>query len=126
VYRLYSEQVTKAVAECGPVATRYLLYKAMRGVKGDVLVLLTNYIEAFHESEVVVFIDTSTISPQLSRILSFFLLVLLLLLLPLLDLHYFIFPNDNRLGGAVSLCELLSPLHHPRSARGFPDLTAQV
>jgi exportin-1 len=51
IYRLYSERVTKACNEQGPVATRLFLFKAMRGVKSEILVLFTSYIEVCHEFE---------------------------------------------------------------------------
>lgn len=37
VYHLYSEQIIAACAQQGPIATRLTVYKAMRGVKTDIL-----------------------------------------------------------------------------------------
>lgn len=51
IYRLYSDRITKACTEQGPIATRLFLYKAMRGVKSEILVLFTSYIEVCHEYE---------------------------------------------------------------------------
>ena len=46
VYRLYSEQITAACASQGPIATRLVLYKAMRVAKAEILELMTTFIEA--------------------------------------------------------------------------------
>jgi exportin-1 len=51
VYRLYSEQVTAAVAQQGAIATRLTVYKAMRAVKTDILELLTACLEACNGRE---------------------------------------------------------------------------
>lgn len=45
VYKLYSEQINAACATHGQYATRLMLYKAMKGVKGDILELLTAFME---------------------------------------------------------------------------------
>jgi exportin-1 len=45
IYRLYSEHIAEACAKQGEVATRYTLFKAMRGVKSEVLELMTKFIE---------------------------------------------------------------------------------
>jgi exportin-1 len=51
VYRLYSEHITAAVAREGAVATRIHLYKVMRGVKSDILELMTVFMEACKDIE---------------------------------------------------------------------------
>jgi len=51
VYRLYSEQIIQACQQQGPIATRLTVYKAMRGVKADILDLFTACLEACQESE---------------------------------------------------------------------------
>jgi exportin-1 len=45
VYKLYSDQINAACATQGPYATRLMLYKAMKGVKTDILELLTAFME---------------------------------------------------------------------------------
>lgn len=45
VYRLYSEQITNACAQQGPIATRLTNFKAMRALKSDVLDLFTSCLE---------------------------------------------------------------------------------
>ena len=45
IYRLYSEHIAEACAKQGEVATRYTLFKAMRGVKAEVLELMTTFFE---------------------------------------------------------------------------------
>lgn len=45
VYRLYSEQIITAVAQQGTIATRLTNYKAMRGVKSDILDLFISCLE---------------------------------------------------------------------------------
>jgi exportin-1 len=51
VYRLYSEQIIAACAQQGAIATRLTVYKAMRGVKTDILELFTACLEACRERE---------------------------------------------------------------------------
>lgn len=46
IYRLYSEQIIAAVEQQGPIATRLTNYKAMRGVKSDILELFILCLEA--------------------------------------------------------------------------------
>eukprot|EP01041_Mallomonas_annulata_P009489 gene9489-19720_t len=45
IYRLYSEQITQACVVQGEIATRLTQYKAMRGVKSDILDLMTSFLE---------------------------------------------------------------------------------
>ena len=49
VYRLYSEQIIQACAQQGPIATRLTVYKAMRGVKTDILELFIACLDACRE-----------------------------------------------------------------------------
>lgn len=51
VYRLYSEQVIAAVNSQGVVAVRLTNYKAMRGVKTEILELFISCLEVCHETE---------------------------------------------------------------------------
>ena len=51
VYRLYSEQVISACAQQGAIATRLTVFKAMRGVKGDILELFIACLEACKDRE---------------------------------------------------------------------------
>jgi hypothetical protein len=51
VYRCYSEQIIAACQTQGPIATRLTVYKAMRGVKADILDLFTSCLEACQERE---------------------------------------------------------------------------
>lgn len=49
VYRLYSDHILEACQQQGEVATRYTLYKAMRGVKSEILDLLTAFFENIND-----------------------------------------------------------------------------
>lgn len=51
VYRLYSERISEAVQKQGEVVTRYTLFKSMRGVKSEILDLVTTFIETCPELE---------------------------------------------------------------------------
>jgi exportin-1 len=51
VYKLYSEQINAACAAQGQYATRLMLYKAMKGVKSDILDLLTSFMECARDLE---------------------------------------------------------------------------
>jgi exportin-1 len=51
VYRLYSDHILEACQQQGEVATRYTLYKAMRGVKSEILDLLTAFFENISDLE---------------------------------------------------------------------------
>lgn len=51
VYRLYSEQIIGACAEQGPIATRLTNFKAMRGVKSDILDLFISCLEVCVEAQ---------------------------------------------------------------------------
>mmetsp|Transcript_6605 Transcript_6605/g.11084 ORF Transcript_6605/g.11084 Transcript_6605/m.11084 type:complete len:1124 (+) Transcript_6605:163-3534(+) len=51
VYRCYSEQIIAAVAQQGPIAVRLTAFKAMRGVKADILDLFIACVEACADSE---------------------------------------------------------------------------
>lgn len=51
VYHLYSDQIITACAQQGPIATRLTVYKAMRGVKSDILDLFVACLEACKEQE---------------------------------------------------------------------------
>lgn len=49
VYNVYSEQISQAVAAQGAVAARHTLFKAMRGVKSDILDLLKTFLDHTEE-----------------------------------------------------------------------------
>lgn len=49
VYKVYSEQISQAVAAQGAVAARHTLFKAMRGVKSDILDLLKTFLDNTEE-----------------------------------------------------------------------------
>ena len=51
VYRLYSDHIFEACQQQGEVATRYTEYKAMRGVKSEILDLLTSFFENISDLE---------------------------------------------------------------------------
>ena len=51
VYRLYTEQINAACIQQGAIATRLVLYKAMRNVKSEILELMTIFIEVSRDIE---------------------------------------------------------------------------
>lgn len=67
LYRLYSERVTRSVAEQGPVATRLLPFKDMRIAKSCILDLFTSYIEVCNEFEDERMAFMSTFMPSITR-----------------------------------------------------------
>ena len=51
LYRYYGEQIKEACVTQGDISVRFTLYKAMRGVKSDVLELMASFFEAARELE---------------------------------------------------------------------------
>jgi len=51
IYRLYSEQIVLAVNQQGPFAVRIVLYKAMRGVKAEIIELINSFMEVCRDVE---------------------------------------------------------------------------
>ena len=45
IYRLYTEQIKLAIDAQGPIAVKHTVYKAMVGVKRDILELMTTFLE---------------------------------------------------------------------------------
>eukprot|EP01038_Epipyxis_sp_PR26KG_P012132 gene12132-16243_t len=71
VYQLFSEQITAACVQQGPIATRLTLFKAMRGVKSEILEMLIAYLEVCKETEGGDHIFVANFMPPiLSQILS--------------------------------------------------------
>ena len=51
VYKVYSERISRAIAEQGPIATKHALIRSMRSAKKEVLKLLSAFIEKSDEPE---------------------------------------------------------------------------
>jgi len=51
VYKVYSEKISQAIAEQGPIATKHALIRSMRLAKKEVLKLLSTFIEKSDEPE---------------------------------------------------------------------------
>lgn len=51
IYRLYSEQIVMAVAQQGPFAVRVVQFKAMRGVKAEIIELMNSFMEVCRDAE---------------------------------------------------------------------------
>jgi exportin-1 len=65
IYRLYSQHISDACAKQGEVVTRYTLFKAMRGVKSEILDLMTQFIESSKDLENSGHILMTTFMPAL-------------------------------------------------------------
>jgi exportin-1 len=64
VYQLYSTEITKAVQQQGAIATRLVLYKAMRAAKSEILELMTTFTEVSRESPAMM----ANFLPQLMKV----------------------------------------------------------
>lgn len=51
VYKVYSERISQAIAEQGPIATKHALIRSMRSAKKEVLKLLSTFVEKSGEPE---------------------------------------------------------------------------
>lgn len=65
IYHIYSEHIAEACQKQGEVVTRYTLFKAMRGVKSDILDLMTVFLETSVDLENGPQVIMTTFLPQL-------------------------------------------------------------